>query len=68
MVVLGLVFLTFVAPLWIVFHYVNKWRTQKVLSETDQELLASLRAATVKMEERIQDLEKILRDHRREGS
>ncbi|MEQ9640715.1 MAG: envelope stress response membrane protein PspB [Alphaproteobacteria bacterium] len=55
-----IVFLTLVAPLWIIFHYITKWRTSKSLSQEDEALLAELWASAEKMEDRINTLERIL--------
>ncbi len=55
-----IVFLTIVAPLWIIFHYITQWKTSKSLSQEDEALLAELWASAEKMEERINTLERIL--------
>lgn len=58
--VLALLFLTIVAPLWIIFHYVTKWRSARSLSAEDERLLAELWESARRMESRIQALERIL--------
>ena len=58
--VLGVVFLTIVAPLWIVFHYTSRWRSTRRLSSEDEALLSGLWDDAAKMEERIKSLEAIL--------
>jgi len=58
--VLAVLFLTIVAPLWIIFHYVTKWRTARGLSAEDERMLAELWESAGKMETRIVSLEKIL--------
>jgi len=58
--VLAVLFLTIVAPLWIIFHYVTKWRTARGLSAEDERMLAELWESAGKMETRIMSLEKIL--------
>jgi phage shock protein B len=68
MFVLGVVFLTIVAPLWIVLHYISRWRGQKVMSATDQASLTSLYEAIRRMEDRVNSLETVLRDHHSSGS
>ena len=58
--VLVVLFLIFVAPLWIIFHYVTKWRSQRGLSAQDEQLLAELWDISNRLEGRIQALERVL--------
>ena len=60
MVGLLIVFLIFVAPIWIIAHYVTRWRTAKVLSAEDERMLAELWELAPKFESRINTLERIL--------
>lgn len=53
-------FVVIVSPLWLIGHYVTKWRTAKALSAEDERLLAELYEAAGRMEQRIESLEKIL--------
>ncbi len=53
-------FLVIVAPIWIVAHYMTRWRTAKTLSTEDEKLLAELWESAEKMESRINTLERIL--------
>ena len=55
-----IVFLVIVAPIWIIAHYVTRWRTAKTLSSEDEKLLAELWQTAEKMEGRIGNLERIL--------
>lgn len=55
-----MVFLVIVAPIWIVAHYLTRWRTAKTLSAEDERLLAELRELADKMESRVNTLERIL--------
>ncbi len=59
-IVLTVLFLTFVAPLWIIFHYVTRWRTARSLSAEDERMLGELWESAERMEGRIQALERIL--------
>lgn len=59
-IVLTVLFLTFVAPLWIIFHYVTRWRTAKALSAEDERMLGELWESAQRMETRIHALERIL--------
>ncbi len=53
-------FLVIVAPIWIIAHYMTRWRTSKTLSTEDEKLLAELWESAEKMESRINTLERIL--------
>ncbi len=58
--VLGVIALTIVAPLWIVFHYITKMKTAKGLTKEDEKMLSEIWESTNRMEERIKTLERIL--------
>ena len=53
-------FLVIVAPIWIVAHYLTRWRTANSLSSEDERLLAEIWENLDKMENRIHSLERIL--------
>lgn len=52
--------LAVVAPIWIVAHYVTRWRTTKTLTGEDEKLIQELWESASRMEGRIRTLEKIL--------
>ena len=54
------VFLVIVAPIWIIAHYVTRWRQTRMLTSEDEKLLAELWDSVDKMESRINSLERIL--------
>ena len=54
------VFVTFVAPLWIVAHYVTRWRTAKALSPEDERSLAELTRLAERLDRRMDAIERIL--------
>jgi phage shock protein B len=58
--VLAVLFMTVVAPLWIIFHYITKWRSQRGLSAQDERLMAELWEIANRLEGRIQTLERVL--------
>ena len=58
--VLLILFMTVVAPTWIVFHHITKWRATKTMSGEDETLLQELWESATKMETRIHHLESIL--------
>jgi len=49
-----------VAPIWIIAHYLTRWRLAKTLSDTDEKLMSELRALADRLDERVQTVEKIL--------
>jgi phage shock protein B len=53
-------FLVIVLPIWIIAHYATRWRTSKVISNADEQLLSELWETARKMEDRIRNLERIL--------
>lgn len=55
-----IIFLAVVAPVWIIAHYVTRWRTAKTLSPDDETMLSELWESAAKMEARIVTLEQIL--------
>lgn len=59
-VVPTVLFVIFVAPVWIVMHYRSKGRAQASLSEGERSDLEQLCAAADNMRERIETLESIL--------
>jgi phage shock protein B len=52
--------LTIVAPIWIVSHYVTKWRLAKGLSNDEAQTLEELWKIAQGMETRVKTLEAIL--------
>lgn len=56
----GILLITVVVPLWIIFHYVTKWKTSKGLSPEDEKMLSEIWESANKMEERIVTLERIM--------
>lgn len=49
-----------VAPIWIIAHYVTRWRMAKTLSPEDEKQLAELWQIAERIEERVGNLERIL--------
>jgi phage shock protein B len=58
--VIPVLLLTICFPLWIVFHYVTKWKTAKGLTSEDERMLGEIWESSNRMEERIDTLERIL--------
>jgi phage shock protein B len=55
-----ILFLTIVAPIWIIAHYVTRWRMAKTLSPEDEKQFGDLWQIAERMEERIHNIERIL--------
>jgi len=55
-----ILFVTIVVPLWLVLHYVTRWRQSKTLSSEDEKMLLELWQSAQRMEARIETLETIL--------
>jgi phage shock protein B len=55
-----IIFMAVVAPLWILTHYVMRWRATKSLSTEDEKMLSELWESVPRMENRIKNLERIL--------
>ncbi len=49
-----------VAPTWIVFHYLTRWRATKTISGEDEKLLQDLWESADKIDKRLRSLERIL--------
>lgn len=58
--VIPILLLTICFPLWIIFHYITKWKTSKGLSTEDEKMLKEIWDSTNRMEDRIKTLERIL--------
>ncbi|MCG6873319.1 MAG: envelope stress response membrane protein PspB [Gammaproteobacteria bacterium] len=58
--VIAILALTVVAPIWIAFHYITRWKTTKGLSNDDAQLLEELWEKASTMESRVNALETIL--------
>jgi phage shock protein B len=58
--VLGIIFLTVVAPLWISAHYGTRWRKSRGISREDEKILAELWESARRLENRVEGLEKVL--------
>src|SRR4030081_3297455 len=58
--ILGVIFLTVVAPMWISAHYGTRWRKSRGLSREDEKTMAELWESARRLEARVEGLEKIL--------
>jgi phage shock protein B len=55
-----ILFLVIVAPIWIIAHYVTRWRMAKTLSPEEEKQFAELWRIAERMEQRIDSIERIL--------
>ncbi|WP_271272809.1 envelope stress response membrane protein PspB [Aliamphritea hakodatensis] len=58
----SVIFLSIVAPLWLILHYWSKHKSNRGLSDDDQRLMESLTHTIEGLEQRIDSLERILDD------
>ena len=56
-----IILLAIVVPLWILAHYITRWRTAKTISGDDEKLLQELWESAERMEGRVGTLERILK-------
>lgn len=55
-----IVFIAVPAPLFIVLHFITKWKQSRVISGEDERMLEDLWLASQHLEDRLETLEKIL--------
>ena len=55
-----IVFIAIPAPLFIVLHFITKWKQSREISGGDEEMLEDMWLMSQRMEERIESLETIL--------
>ncbi len=62
MEIVTILMLTIVLPLWIIFHYITKWKQMKGISAEDEASLGDLRTAADRLEDRLRTMERIMDD------
>jgi len=63
-----ILFLTVLAPIIVIFHFITRWRQTREISGDDERMLEELWDLSQRLDERIETLERILDDeplHRR---
>jgi phage shock protein B len=60
-------FFTIVVPLYIVLHFVTKWKQTREISRDDEQMLEDLWMLSQRLEERLMTLEEILDDEVPDG-
>ena len=58
-------FLVVLAPLIIIFHFITKWKQTREMSGDDERMLEELWELSLRLEDRIETLERILDDDSR---
>ena len=56
----AILFMVLVAPLWLIFHYVTLWKTQKHAGRVDEKTLNDMWSTAHRLENRVTSLEKLL--------
>jgi phage shock protein B len=51
-----------VIPLWLIFHYVTKWKQMKGFTPEDEASLGDLRTSADRLEDRLRTMERIMDD------
>ena len=57
---IAILLITVCFPLWIMFHYITKWKLSKGLTPEDEKMLSEIWESVTRMEDRINTLERIL--------
>jgi len=57
-----IILVTIILPLWLILHYITKWKQAKGFTPEDESSLADLRQAADRLEDRLRSLERILDD------
>ncbi|MEZ5757603.1 MAG: envelope stress response membrane protein PspB [Emcibacteraceae bacterium] len=58
--VVAIVFMAVVAPLWILLHYITRWKSTKTISNEDENILGELWESAERIESRLNNIERIL--------
>lgn len=60
MEIVGILFMTVVAPVWILLHYITRWKSTKTITNEDESLLGDLWESAERIESRLNNIERIL--------
>jgi phage shock protein B len=56
----AVLFMVIVAPLWLIFHYVTVWKTQRNAGRADEGAIKTMSETARRLENRVAALEKLL--------
>ena len=60
--VIAILIVTVLLPIWIIFHYITKWKQMKGITPEDEASLGDLRTAADRLEDRLRTMERIMDD------
>jgi phage shock protein B len=60
MEIIGILFMAVVAPIWVLLHYITRWKSTKTISNEDESLLADLWESADRIDQRLTNIERIL--------
>lgn len=60
MEIVGIIFMAVVAPIWILLHYITRWKSTKTISNEDENILGELWESAERIESRLNNIERIL--------
>ena len=60
MEIVGILFMAIVAPIWVLLHYITRWKSTKTISNEDENILAELWESADRIEARLNNIERIL--------
>ncbi len=60
MEIIGILFMAVVAPIWVLLHYITRWKSTKTISNEDESLLADLWESADRIDKRLTNIERIL--------
>jgi phage shock protein B len=60
MEIIGILFMAVVAPIWVLLHYITRWKSTKTISNEDESLLADLWESADRIDQRLTNIEGIL--------
>lgn len=60
MEIVGILFMAVVAPIWVLLHYITRWKSTKTISNEDESLLADLWESADRIDQRLTNIERIL--------
>jgi phage shock protein B len=52
--------LVVIGPLWLIFHYITKWKTAKTITTQDEDLLDELYELARRLDDRMNTIERIV--------
>jgi phage shock protein B len=60
MEIVGILFMAIVAPIWVLLHYITRWKSTKTISNEDENILAELWESADRIEALLNNIERIL--------